>query len=352
MSCRWSRSCGGFAVGVVLHCLAYQSRTRAISLGSVSVREPAGASTSSRFLRTSGSLARCFLSRARRSSPSSSRSCLRARLSLRASSRTAVLGWFFGATSLWRRSRWTSRSRTLPAALRSFSRSFIALSRSFECGGTLGRSEKSSSWASMRRVEVRRRCTEPLRGLARHSSAAASRAVVRSWRVSSGFADGVERAMGFGCKCRTKSWKSGEPVLGDRRLDFCRRSDLVSADGLLFADLGKALGKKVFQLFERLGEAFDAFLQLVVGHTILGVHLVECGLVDGELLDVHCGGLGGIEFARQWIALRVEFKEQLGRDGEKVTAGQLDNFTDVAEAGAHDYSLVAEVFVVVVNGGD
>ena len=41
--------------------------------------------------------------------------------------------------------------------------------------------------------------------------------------------------------------------------------------------------------------------------------------------------------------------EQLGRNGQKIAAGWLDDLADVAEARAHDFGAVAEVLVVVVD---
>ena len=46
------------------------------------------------------------------------------------------------------------------------------------------------------------------------------------------------------------------------------------------ADFAQPLGKQLFKIFKRLREAFDAFLQLVVGHAVFGVHLFKGGLVS------------------------------------------------------------------------
>ena len=63
-------------------------------------------------------------------------------------------------------------------------------------------------------------------------------------------------------------------------------------------------------------------------------------------------GFGGVELAGERAFGGFELAEELGRDGEEVAAGELDDLAGVAEAGAHDDGLVAEVLVVVVNRGD
>ncbi len=93
-------------------------------------------------------------------------------------------------------------------------------------------------------------------------------------------------------------------------------------------------------------------LELVVGHAVFGVCLVEGGLVHGDLLDVQRLGVGGVELARQGALRGFELGEKFGRDGEKIAAGELRDFTNVAEAGAHDLRFVAELLVVVVDLGD
>ena len=72
-----------------------------------------------------------------------------------------------------------------------------------------------------------------------------------------------------------------------------------------------------------------------------------------SLLDVH--GLRpwrGRACARRSPSLGFELAEELGSDGEEVAAGEFDDLADVAEAGAHDHGLVAEILVVVVDRGD
>ena len=68
--------------------------------------------------------------------------------------------------------------------------------------------------------------------------------------------------------------------------------------------------------------------------------------------DVHAGGLGGVELARQILLFGVKLGQQLGRDGEQIASSEFGDLADVAEAGAHDLRLVAEFLVVVVDGGD
>ena len=97
---------------------------------------------------------------------------------------------------------------------------------------------------------------------------------------------------------------------------------------LFLFELREAVGEELFEIFERLREAFDAFLQLVVRHAVGGVHLVEGGLVHGDLVDLHVLGLRRIELARQLRGVRFELGEQLGGDGQQIAAGE---FLDLAE---------------------
>jgi hypothetical protein len=114
----------------------------------------------------------------------------------------------------------------------------------------------------------------------------------------------------------------------------------------------EALGEELLEFFEGLRETFDAFLQLVVSHLVFGMHLVEGGLVDGDLFD-------GVVLRGAWVELAdenafggLQLFQQLGRDGEQVAAAELDDLAGVAEAGAHDDRLVAELLVVVIDLGD
>src|ERR1035441_6372549 len=70
--------------------------------------------------------------------------------------------------------------------------------------------------------------------------------------------------------------KKRRPMEGRRcsRLEFLPAT-LVCADSLLLADLAQAPGQQLLQLFQRLGESFDTFLELVAGHPVGCMHLVE-----------------------------------------------------------------------------
>src|SRR5439155_25071026 len=48
----------------------------------------------------------------------------------------------------------------------------------------------------------------------------------------------------------------------------------------------------------------------------------------------------------------LHFFEQRRADGEQVATGQLENFADIAETGAHDLGWVAVFLVVIVNARD
>ena len=45
----------------------------------------------------------------------------------------------------------------------------------------------------------------------------------------------------------------------------------------------------------------------------------------------------------------LQLAEQIGRDGEQIAAGQLDDLADVAEARAHDLGLVVEFLEIIVD---
>jgi len=67
------------------------------------------------------------------------------------------------------------------------------------------------------------------------------------------------------------------------------RAVLVSPDRLwlLCTDLRNPLGQQLLQSLKCLREALNTFLQLVVGHTIGSVHLVEGCLVNVQFLDLN-----------------------------------------------------------------
>src|SRR5580698_8992102 len=83
------------------------------------------------------------------------------------------------------------------------------------------------------------------------------------------------------------------------------------------------LAEEFLQTDHRLGEAFDALGQLVVGHAVGFVHLPERGLVDRDSLDLHRRGLGRIELARELRLALGELVEERGGDGEQVATGEL-----------------------------
>src|ERR1035441_2736547 len=64
----------------------------------------------------------------------------------------------------------------------------------------------------------------------------------------------------------------------------CFQYPLHGCSGAGF-QFGQALGKQRLQLDQRGREAFNAFLQLVGGHAVGGVHPVERRLVHDDLFD-------------------------------------------------------------------
>src|SRR6266446_284427 len=98
-----------------------------------------------------------------------------------------------------------------------------------------------------------------------------------------------------------------------------------------------------------LGEALDALGQLLLRHPILLVHLAEDALVHLLARDVHQLRRLGIELALQLAAAAGQFREQLGRDGQQIAPGQLEDLAHVAERGAHHLGLVAVPLEIVVD---
>jgi hypothetical protein len=102
------------------------------------------------------------------------------------------------------------------------------------------------------------------------------------------------------------------------------------------------------------GELADALAQLLDGHLVLVEVEAELGLVVDVrlLLEVKAGGAGGVELLGDGLLGVEEVLEQVGGDGEVVAAGELGDLAGVAEGGAHDDGLVAELLVVVEDGLD
>ena len=119
-----------------------------------------------------------------------------------------------------------------------------------------------------------------------------------------------------------------------------------------FVNFADAFFEALLEIFESFGEAFDAFFELVAGHAVGGVHLVEGGLVHGDLFDLEVLGFRCVELAGKGALGSFKLAEKLGSDGEEIAACEFDNFAGVAEACAHDDGLVTKMFVVVVNRGD
>jgi hypothetical protein len=102
------------------------------------------------------------------------------------------------------------------------------------------------------------------------------------------------------------------------------------------------------------GELADALGELVDGHGVLVEVETEEGLVleVALLLDVELGDVLSLELLGNRVGAVVELLKEVGGDGEVVAASELGDLTDVAEGGAHDNGLVAELLVVVEDLND
>ncbi len=88
---------------------------------------------------------------------------------------------------------------------------------------------------------------------------------------------------------------------------------LASGDCFLLAGahFRQTVGQQLFQLLQRCAEAFDAFLQLVVGHSIFSVHLFECRFIHRDLLDLQALGVLRIQLAGQIALCGLKLFQQL-----------------------------------------
>src|SRR5471030_1901120 len=91
----------------------------------------------------------------------------------------------------------------------------------------------------------------------------------------------------------------------------------------------------------------DTIRQFVDSHWILVVDPVE--LRFSQWLWTGFSFAGVREFTLQRAFAFCQLFEQCRRDGQTVTTGQFDDFTDVTEACAHHYSFIAMLLVVFVN---
>ncbi len=131
------------------------------------------------------------------------------------------------------------------------------------------------------------------------------------------------------------------PVGDDRRCEGARTRD------------GSKLG--LHPLFELEGvgsKDADALGEFLGGHLVFVVEPAEGFLVEGDFFERAGAGGGGVEFAGDGAGGFLHLFEEGGTDGEEVAAGKFENFADVAEAGAHDFGLVAKFLVVVKDLGD
>lgn len=98
------------------------------------------------------------------------------------------------------------------------------------------------------------------------------------------------------------------------------------------------------------GKLADAVGQFFNGHRILIVLPVELGFGQRLWACLHFTAVGQLTL-KLALTFRQLFKQRWS-DGQAVTAGQFDDFTRVAEAGAHHYGAIAVLLVVFINSGN
>ena len=102
-----------------------------------------------------------------------------------------------------------------------------------------------------------------------------------------------------------------------------------------------------FQFFLVDSKLTDTVRQFIYSHWILVVLPQELGLGDALWARFHFAGVGQFTLVSTFAFCQL-FQQRRG-DGQAVTASQLNDFTDVTEACAHNNGLIAVLFVVFVD---
>ncbi len=102
----------------------------------------------------------------------------------------------------------------------------------------------------------------------------------------------------------------------------------VADAGLAFQDLEASL-EHLLEGLDGLGEALDALVQLLPGHLVLGMHLPERGLVQGDSIFAAGRGGGGVELAGQLPLGGAQLGEQGRGDGDSPMLRKLAPITSV-----------------------
>jgi len=104
-----------------------------------------------------------------------------------------------------------------------------------------------------------------------------------------------------------------------------------------------------------LSEFFDALVELVERHGVLEKSPSELGLIVNES-DLGDGSGGSssfsVKFLWDWRAVFLEFLQEGGGDGEKITTSQSLDLSDVTERSTHDDGPVSMLLIVVEDFAD
>src|SRR6478752_7910598 len=115
------------------------------------------------------------------------------------------------------------------------------------------------------------------------------------------------------------------------------------------AGFGHGFGRVFLELAGVGVEAANAFTELLDRHLILVVLEAKALFVEVDQRAVAGLGALGRELGLELAVFAGKGCDQIGADGEEITACQIDDLFELAKARAHDLGLVAVLLVVVVD---